>query len=211
MLTSGELLKQKREEKGLTLEQVEKATRIRKKYLIAVEAGDLDNLPGRTYVRGFIKNYARYLNLPVENVLAILRREYDVKMKKEIVPKGLANPLFLPGNFFHKFTIPITFVIALVVFGFYLYYQYRSFGSLPQIIVDFPPDNYISRSEKIEIKGRTDHENRLFINGQEISVENDGTFTLDIKLNKGDNTLIIAALNRLNRENKIEKNIKGDF
>jgi cytoskeleton protein RodZ len=59
----GEILQAKRKEKGLSLEEIEQATKIRMRYLAAIEAGDLSALPGMVYARGFIKSYADYLGL----------------------------------------------------------------------------------------------------------------------------------------------------
>lgn len=59
----GELLRKTREERGLSLDQVEEATRIRSAYLQALEEEAWERLPPRTYVKGFLKSYARYLGL----------------------------------------------------------------------------------------------------------------------------------------------------
>ena len=56
-------LKNIRESKGLSLEQVQQDTKIRSRYLEAIEAGDLSVLPGMVYARGFIKSYAEYLGV----------------------------------------------------------------------------------------------------------------------------------------------------
>lgn len=69
-LSVGERLKQTRLEKHLTLEQVSQATRVRVHYLDALERGDLEALPSRVQGKGFLRLYADYLGLPVEEVLA---------------------------------------------------------------------------------------------------------------------------------------------
>jgi cytoskeletal protein RodZ len=67
----GELLRSAREAKGVSLEQAEEATRVRRQYLEALEAEDFGTLPGEVYVRGFLRNYARYLGLNPEEVLTL--------------------------------------------------------------------------------------------------------------------------------------------
>jgi cytoskeletal protein RodZ len=52
----GKLLKEKREEKGMSLEELQTATKIQKRYLAAIEEGNYDVLPGTFYARAFIKN-----------------------------------------------------------------------------------------------------------------------------------------------------------
>ena len=59
----GRLLEQKRKERGLSLEEVEQATKIRKRYLRGLEREDYAILPDAVYARGFLKTYANYLGL----------------------------------------------------------------------------------------------------------------------------------------------------
>jgi len=66
----GDRLRQAREAKGLTLEQIEEITRIRRRYLQALEEEDFGQLPGEVFVRGFLRNYALALGLDPEEILA---------------------------------------------------------------------------------------------------------------------------------------------
>jgi cytoskeletal protein RodZ len=59
----GAWLQQRREELGISLEQAEEETRIRARYLEALEAEDYESLPGPVVGRGFLRNYAVYLEL----------------------------------------------------------------------------------------------------------------------------------------------------
>ncbi len=67
--TIGQRLKIEREEKRLTLEKVFEATRIRIQYLQALEADDLSVMPSPVQARGYLRNYAEYLGLDVEQLL----------------------------------------------------------------------------------------------------------------------------------------------
>lgn len=66
----GQELRAAREAKGLTLDDVERATRIRAKYLAALEAEAFATLPSAIQARGFLNNYAQFLGLPVADLLA---------------------------------------------------------------------------------------------------------------------------------------------
>lgn len=59
----GALLRQTREERGLSLEQLQSETKIRLRYLEALEAGDESIIPGEVYVKGFLRFYANQLGL----------------------------------------------------------------------------------------------------------------------------------------------------
>ncbi|AFB26773.1 MULTISPECIES: helix-turn-helix domain-containing protein [spotted fever group] len=61
------MLKQIRLDSGKTLNQVSSDLKIRKKYLVALEEGDFDALPGEVYVRGYLKLYLDYLNVKDRN------------------------------------------------------------------------------------------------------------------------------------------------
>lgn len=68
----GQWLRSAREAKDLSLTQVETATRIRQKYLAALESGDWEELPGEVAGRGFLRNYATFLGLDPNDALARL-------------------------------------------------------------------------------------------------------------------------------------------
>jgi cytoskeleton protein RodZ len=59
----GLLLKNRREELGLSIDHIVQDTKIRSKYLLAIEAGDFHVIPGEVYLRGFIKTYAKFIGL----------------------------------------------------------------------------------------------------------------------------------------------------
>jgi cytoskeletal protein RodZ len=69
MGTLGAYLSSAREAMGLELHDAAQQTRISIHYLTALEREDFSRLPGEVFVKGFLKNYARFLNLPESEVL----------------------------------------------------------------------------------------------------------------------------------------------
>ena len=63
MFEIGNSLREARLRQGLEFVEVEQATKIRGKYLRALEDEQFDILPGQTYVKGFLRTYAEYLGL----------------------------------------------------------------------------------------------------------------------------------------------------
>lgn len=65
----GQILRQARDNKGLSLEEVHEKTRINVQYLEALETGDYAVLPSAAHIRGFLRNYARFLGLDPDPLL----------------------------------------------------------------------------------------------------------------------------------------------
>lgn len=82
--TIGEALAEARRKLGKSVKEVELDTKIRGKYIDALERDDFDCLPGEIYCRGFIKTYASYLGLDAEPLvqqfkgLHVQKDEYDI-------------------------------------------------------------------------------------------------------------------------------------
>jgi|TARA_R110002074_G_scaffold45858_11_gene118481 cytoskeleton protein RodZ len=74
---TGQLLRRAREQKGLSLEDIAKKTRIPHRHLASIESGDFEALPGRTYAIGFAKSYARTVGLSDASIGSQLRAEMD--------------------------------------------------------------------------------------------------------------------------------------
>ena len=65
----GRILQEARETAKISLEDAEASLRIKKDYLIALESGNFNLLPGTTYVSGFLKSYTQYLGLNINQSL----------------------------------------------------------------------------------------------------------------------------------------------
>jgi cytoskeletal protein RodZ len=92
----GLILREKREKLGLSLEEAEKATRIRARYLSALEEDDFAALPAATQARGFLRIYAQFLELNAEQVIGT----YDSGRKKPHVriPASVKRPTPQPAH-----------------------------------------------------------------------------------------------------------------
>jgi len=65
----GEFLKRHREASGKNLEEIARVTRISKRYLLALEENDADNMPEEAFARGFLRNYAVEVGLDPEECM----------------------------------------------------------------------------------------------------------------------------------------------
>lgn len=88
-------LRRARETRQLSLEDVEKKLRIRRRYLQALEVGDYSALPGAIQARGFLRNYARFLGVPVDEALARYEAEVEgrpMQPRARPIPEERRNP-----------------------------------------------------------------------------------------------------------------------
>jgi cytoskeletal protein RodZ len=118
----GRILEQKRKEKDLSLEEVEQATKIRKRYLDGLEREDYAVLPAGVYAQGFLKTYANYLGLDGEALSRQLksrrkpRRERGINYNTD-PENGFEEPLIAPTGLqgTEKRRFPTSAVVTLLV------------------------------------------------------------------------------------------------
>lgn len=120
MARIGETLKDAREKKSFTIDQVQKQTRIHSTVLKALEEGRCDNILTPTYVKSFLKKYAEYLGLDARQMLGEYAkvRPAQQPMQISITSKTeAATPVDLSRYFpvIRRVTVAII-VIALVMF-----------------------------------------------------------------------------------------------
>lgn len=91
MKITGEMLKSERINKGLTVQQVSQALKLTSKIVTSIEAGDVANLPAKTFVRGFVKSYAEYLKLNSDVVMRQFQEEVGTTSPLPKVPPPSAG------------------------------------------------------------------------------------------------------------------------
>jgi cytoskeleton protein RodZ len=135
----GQILRETREAKGLTLDDVEQKIRIRSSYLEALENEDYDRLPGAVYVRGFLRNYARFLGVDLEEndpdnpaVQAVATRPRPGNTRPLQMNEPMAVPLeqsrsrLILGLF-----VALVIIAALAGGGYWVYRTYFAGGQMP--------------------------------------------------------------------------------
>ena len=66
MFEIGATLRTAREQRGVSIDTAAEATKIRSRYLVALEEEDFERLPGPTYARGFLRSYSEFLELDAQ-------------------------------------------------------------------------------------------------------------------------------------------------
>lgn len=91
--TIGQFLRKGREKKKISIEDVAKKTKININILKALEESDLENLPNKTYVKGFVQNYAKTVGLDEKKASVILTSTYQ-----SLEPEPVIEPEELAGS-----------------------------------------------------------------------------------------------------------------
>ncbi len=208
MKTVGQILKEEREKRFYSLEEIEKATKIRKELLEALEDDNWSKLPPPTFIQGFIKNYAQFLKIDSEKLLAIFRREFsDIKNPPRVL-ESFSNPISSK-----KFSLTPTKVISgvvislILVFFTYLWFEYRFLSSTPFLEVASPADKITVNSSTIKVAGKTDPEDKVTINNQTVNVLPSGSFTQEIQLEGSSNTIVVTATNKSGKVTVINRTV----
>ncbi|MGI5836256.1 MAG: helix-turn-helix domain-containing protein [Chloroflexota bacterium] len=128
MPTMGEVLTDARHRRGVTIEDAEAYTKIRKKYLIALEEDDYSELPEPIYARGFLQIYAEYLGIDPDFAVKLFNPPNPIPSPTMMIKpaaSGLPSRPGLPLRGFVFFSLACLGIAAL----FYLYAQYAAYVS----------------------------------------------------------------------------------
>ena len=215
MAKLGELLRAQRERKGITLEQAAEDTRIREKFLAALESGDHLGLPGAVYTKGFLRNYADYLDLDSTELIGLYAAERGgtpepVRDFEPMRPIMRRNVLISPA-----ILVPVVVLAAVVLFVGYLSYQFAAFATPPRIEVLDPAGDTLAEKPEYVVRGRTVPGARVTIRvfpGPEtiadIRPAADGSFSATIQLRPGPNHIEVQVLDTAGKVNQVSRSVR---
>jgi cytoskeletal protein RodZ len=199
----GETLQQARERKGVDLFRAERDTKIRLRYLSALEDGAYEDLPAPVYTKGFLRNYAIYLGLDPEDLLERWRDEMDsLRSSERIAVAPPPMPIAAPGR---RVTItPGMFVaglVLLVVLAFvgYLGIQLLRYAEVTPVALTQPPNVFSTiDAESTVLEGTSGAGALITIRGPGDSLDNtnaneDGDWQQEVSLARGRNDFSITA------------------
>lgn len=200
---AGEVLQARREELGLTLMAVSHEVKLPVKYLSFVEKGEWTKLPGGNYARYFIKTYAQFLGVPVE--------ELKLKMPNQ---NNDGFKLFNQTENLKQTTAevhPYRLAVSLVVVGAMVIYLLAAAWSAlipPRLNILEPANDLTTDQPVLIVKGSTQAGTQVTINGQAVQVTESGDFSEDVPLRPGLNTVVTTAQKSYGRPVTITKLVK---
>lgn len=144
--STGDVLRAAREARGEDVATVAAKLKMRRDQLEAIESGDYAKLPGRTYVFGFVRSYARYLDLDADALVQRIKDETaddsDVKASTLVFPEAAEERRMLPNGSILIWAM----LIAMVIYGIsYLTMPDRKSATTakadqPAVVIEDPKD-----------------------------------------------------------------------
>lgn len=120
MESLGQKLRETREQHNFSIEQVARDTHISKQYLEALEQEDFSMIPGETYIIGFLRNYAEYLSLNPEELVALYK---NIQIQEQPLPMTELLERSRPKSS-ARIIVLLVIVLAVLGAGGYLIYRF---------------------------------------------------------------------------------------
>jgi len=196
----GEVLRAARESKGVDLARVERDTKIRTRYLSALERGEYRDLPGAVYTKGFLRNYAHYLGLDPEYLTDLYRLETNGAAQPAVVapPRPMrarrARALVVtPGAI-----AAAILTVGVLAFIAYLGYEFVTFARTPDLRIIQPAGDVAGyHNSEYTITGITEPNSQVTVDGLRenpvIKADAQGHFSVTVKLVPGSNVITLVA------------------
>ena len=198
----GEVLRTAREARDVDLARVERDTKIRARYLQALEDGDYAELPGAVYTKGFLRNYGAYLGLDTEYLIDLYRLESSQPaIEKPTVPSPprpistrRSRPLVVtPGAI-----MAALLTVGVAIFIIYLVAEFVTFARTPDLVVTAPAGDVVGYDQmEYTIIGTTEPNSRVTVEGLRenptVTADADGNFTIVVGLVPGSNVIRLTA------------------
>ena len=126
--TIGEILRRTREAKDLSIEDVNKETKISVAVIRGLEQDDMESFASETYLKGFLKNYAIFLGLDANQLWGMLSRQHgkvpDVSGTFWDIEESVREEKLQSSRIVQRIVVPLL-VIVIIVLGF-LYLKERA-------------------------------------------------------------------------------------
>lgn len=209
--TIGDILREERLDRAVPLHILSQRTKIKEKYLEALESSEFDQLPSAVYVKSFIKAYAQVLGLDYKPLWAMLRRDYQESQQGELIPvEAMLDRK--PARIWNGITLGVVatfgaFLILIAFIGF-KWYQFNR----PPLLEIYSPEEREVVAGQVLIKGVTKPESILKVNSQPVALQPDGSFETEISLpREGLNTVSIESTDQRGKSSLIQRTVRVEY
>ncbi|MGB9779735.1 helix-turn-helix domain-containing protein [Caldanaerobacter sp.] len=139
----GEFLKSERLKRGMTLEEIQEITKIRTRYLKAIEDGDFSVMPAMVYAKGFVKSYAEALGLDGNEIVKKYEHLFKEKEEDVVKVKSYKKTSF---DFSWLFSVLKKAIVSILIIGIIGYGFYYFFLQVKKGLAPIPPQQEVSQT-----------------------------------------------------------------
>lgn len=209
----GEVLRSAREARGVDLARVERDTKIRSRYLSALERGEYRELPGAVYTKGFLRNYGSYLGLDTDYLIDLYRLESSTapveRPSAPVPPRPIAGRrsralVVTPGAL-----LAALLTVGVAVFIVYLVSEFVTFAGTPELRVVQPAGDISGYlDDEYTFRGVTEPNAHVRVDGlrenPSVTADEDGSFEITVSLVPGSNVVTLVATDPLTGRDSAE-------
>jgi cytoskeletal protein RodZ len=197
----GTVLRTAREARFIDLARVERDTKIRVRYLSALERGDYRDLPEPIYTRGFLRNYGLYLGLDPEYLIDLYRLESGTPVERPSMPAARRPMASRQGRSLVVSSGALAAAILgvlVLAFVVYLVGEFMTFAGTPDLRITDPAADVVAwTGDAYTIRGVTEPNATITTDGlrQNPSTKADatGAFEVEVGLVPGANVITLVA------------------
>ena len=197
----GTVLRTAREARFIDLARVERDTKIRTRYLTALEQGDYRDLPGSVYTRGFIRNYGLYLGLDPEYLVDLYRLETGSGVERPTMPSRRRPMAARQGRSLVVTSGAVAaaiLTILVVAFVVYLVGEFVTFARTPDLRITDPAGDVAAwQGTEYTIRGVTEPNSTVTTDGlrqnPSTTADAQGAFSVRVGLVPGANVITLVA------------------
>ncbi|TAN32163.1 hypothetical protein EPN28_04795 [Patescibacteria group bacterium] len=203
--TASAALKKARADRQLSLEAVAAQTHIAIKYLEAIENNDCDALPQtKAHCLAYVRSFAAAVGLNPDALTRKFDKEANLENLSAVHP---AKHLKIKSGAISMLAkAAVAGAMVLAVLG-YLSWQIYGILQPPKLSVHSPAEGMITGQLSIIVKGETQKEIKLTVNGQEIMVSEQGIFEAPVDLSNGLNTINIVATKKHGKTTTVTRHV----
>lgn len=200
----GDRLKRSRTRQKISVAEVEESTRIRAKFILALESDSWDQIPSEVYGRGYLERYLEFLKMPVDDIMKEYLRSrttysrlcqdagVDLAPKSSIrIPRFVLTPRLL---------IICLLSVGILAVGGVVGGQVRRFTAAPFLQLITPAEAQASDGSQlfvatntVTMSGKTAIGAEVKINGVLAPVDDQGSFSQAVAVQHGINAIMVEA------------------
>ena len=204
----GSCIRLMREELGWSIEALARQTSTTAKYVRALEESDYDVFEAQVYAQGVLKKMVSVMAPERLAEFSGALREAWGAPEQDASGNVFASRARARAMYVTPARVGIGFaVVALGTVVFFSGIRLIRFSAPPRLIVDEPQDQAAVQEPTAEIKGRTEQESRLTVNGRELTLDKHGDFQERIELQPGVNRLNFLSENRFGKKSEVVRYI----